>query len=125
MFGWSWRLSHELRDSGSTSALAASSGVLPDAVALPELCTGAVPLSRWYSASDTRSRRRRSASKALSPRGSTALRWRDSRSPRVFFLVLIFSDDYDVGLNLAVVVECGLAVPPAQLELDKYSSEFG
>jgi hypothetical protein len=25
----------------------------------------------------------------------------------VFFLVLIFSDDYDVGLNLAVVVECG------------------
>ena len=35
----------------------------------------------------------------------------------MFFLVLIFSDDYDVGLNLAVVVECGFAVPPATLEL--------
>jgi hypothetical protein len=44
----------------------------------------------------------------------------------VFFLVLIFSDDYDVGLDLDVFVECGFAVPPAALELDVFvQPEFG
>lgn len=36
----------------------------------------------------------------------------------MFFLVPIFSDDYDVGLDLAVAVECGFAIPPATLEFD-------
>jgi len=45
---------------------------------------------------------------------------------RVFFLVLVFSDDYDVGLDLAVLVECGFAIPPAGLELDIFvQREFG
>jgi hypothetical protein len=44
----------------------------------------------------------------------------------VFFLVLVFSDDYDVGLDLAVVVECGVAIPPATLEFDAFvQSELG
>jgi len=77
MFGWSWRLDHELRDSRFEKyfAAAASSGVLPDAVAVPELGIGAVPLSRWYSASDTLSRRRRSAFKASSPTGIHCPAW--------------------------------------------------
>jgi hypothetical protein len=35
----------------------------------------------------------------------------------LLFLVLIFSDDYDVGLDLGVFVECGFALPPAAVEL--------
>ena len=38
----------------------------------------------------------------------------------MLFLVLIFSDDYDVGLDLDVFVECGFAVPPAALELNVF-----